>query len=291
MTSDLDSRIRDWMADRKHNALFPGSDQPAFDSPLVGFASGADPLFTRIRDDIGPDFYWTPELAFAEAFPETPAPAGELTVIAWILPQTAATRAAHKTCRELPSIAWSQVRHFGEMVNENLRRFVVELLGEGGIQAVAPTRLVQWGRRLSPRFGFASNWSERHAAHVCGLGTFGLSDGLITPRGKAVRVGSVVARVSLPPTPRPYTSHNAWCLAASGRVCRACANRCPVGAISPAGHDKVKCKNYIRGVTAPFVAAHQLGVPVNSCGLCQVGVPCEARNPTAPKNRAPAKND
>lgn len=30
---------------------------------------------------------------------------------------------------------------------------------------------------------FGSNWSERHAAYVCGLGTFGLSKGLITDKG------------------------------------------------------------------------------------------------------------
>ena len=279
--SDIAGRIAAWMADRANNALFPGADLPAFDTPLVGFANGADPLFARIKEDIGADFYWTPHEAFALAFAGDVPPAGELTVIAWILPQTAATRAAHKACRDLPDIAWSRARHFGEKVNENLRRFVVgELAGEG-IRAVAPTLLPAWDRHISPRFGFASNWSERHAAHVCGLGTFGLSDGLITARGKAVRVGSVVAHTVLPPTPRTYATHNAWCLAASGRVCRACAKRCPAGAIGPEGHDKVKCKDYIRGVTAPYVEENQLGFRVNSCGLCQVGVPCEARNPTA----------
>lgn len=288
--SDIAGRIAAWMDDRAHNALFPGSDMPAFDTPLIGYADGADPLFTRIKEDIGPEFYWTPGQAFALAFPDdAPPPADKLTVIAWILPQTAATRAAHRACRDLPDIAWSRARHYGEMVNDGLRAFVVESLSREGIRAVAPTLLPQWGRQMSPRFGFASNWSERHAAHVCGLGTFGLSDGLITARGKAVRVGSVVARMKIPPTPRPYATHNAWCLAAAGRVCRACAKRCPAGAISPAGHDKVKCKAYIRGVTAPFVEESQLGFRVNSCGLCQVGVPCESRNPTEGKKKEGAR--
>ena len=59
----------------------------------------------------------------------------------------------------------------------------------------------------------------------------------------------------------------------------------PAGAISEAGHDKVKCKEYIRKVTAVHVEREQLGFRVNSCGLCQTKVPCEARNPLARKRR------
>jgi epoxyqueuosine reductase len=272
-----------WMADRANNAIEPGSDLPAFDNPLFGCASGADPLFAQLKRDIGPGFYWTPEEAYRMAFPDADAPAGELSVIAWVLPQTAHTRAAHRKSRELPSIEWSRARHYGEMVNENLRGFVVAVLTERGITALAPTLLPQWGRAMSERFGFASNWSERHAAYACGLGTFGLSDGLITPAGKAVRVGSVVARMVLPPTPRSYTKHDEWCLRSAKGTCKACIKRCPAGAISEAGHDKVKCKDYIRNVTAVYVEDKQLGFRVNSCGLCQTGTPCEARNPTAPK--------
>lgn len=286
--SFLTDAIVAWMSDRANNALAPGSDLPAFDTPLVGFAAGADALFDRMRQDIGPEFYWTPGQVFKLAFPDAAAPPEELTVIAWVLPQTASTRAAHRKCRELPSLEWSQARHFGEQVNENLRRFVVATLGQHGIRAVAPTLLPEWGRALSKRYGFASNWSERHAAHACGLGTFGLSDGLITPAGKAVRVGSVVAQMVVPPTPRPYARHDAWCLRAAKKVCRACIKRCPAGAISEAGHDKRKCKDYIRGVTAPFVEREQMGIAVNSCGLCQTGVPCESQNPTAPKRKPPA---
>jgi hypothetical protein len=63
-------------------------------------------------------------------------------------------------------------------------------------------------RADSTQYGFASSWSERHTAHVCGLGTFGVSDGLITPVGKAVRVGSVIVRKRFKSTPRSYKNHN-----------------------------------------------------------------------------------
>ncbi len=273
------------MADRANNSIEPGSTLRAFSEPLVGFAAGEDDLFTFLKADIGPDFYWTPEEAFSAAFPEDVVRADELTVIAWILPQTDHTRLAHRKAEDMPSVEWSKVRHYGEKVNEKLRLHVVDLFSASGYQACAPVLLPQWSRALSDRYGFASSWSERHAAHVCGLGTFGLSDGLITPAGKAVRVGSVIVRRRFPPTLRSYRSHNEWCLFKSGGKCLACMRRCPAGAISEAGHDKVKCKEYIRNVTAVHVEREQLGFRVNSCGLCQTKVPCEARNPLVRKKR------
>ncbi len=273
--------IEQWMTNHDNNAIEPGSTLPAFATPLVGFASGDDDIFTFLKTDIGKDFYWTPLEAFSHAFPDKNVSAEDLSVIAWILPQTENTRLAHRKAKELPSIEWSKARHYGEKVNENLRRHVTKMLTYAGYQACAPVLLPEWGRNQSPRYGFASSWSERHAAHVCGLGTFGLSDGLITPVGKAVRVGSVIARIQIPPTPRQYTQHNSYCLYATTGKCKVCARRCPTGAISEAGHDKRKCKEYIRNVTAVFVEREQLGFKVNSCGLCQTKVPCEFHNPVA----------
>ena len=277
--------IKSWMADRANNALEPGSGVPAFAEPLVGFAIGEDDLFTFLKADIGPEFYWTPEEAFSLAFPAETVRADELSVIAWILPQTDHTRLAHRKAEAMPSVEWSKARHYGEKINENLRLHIVDLFAARGYQACAPVLLPQWSKALSDRYGFASCWSERHAAHVCGLGTFGLSDGLITPAGKAVRVGSVIVRKRYAPTIRTYKSHNEWCLFQSGGKCLACMRRCPAGAISEAGHDKVKCREYIRNVTAVYVEREQLGFKVSSCGLCQTGVPCETRNPLTKKKR------
>ncbi len=264
----------------ENNSIEPSSEHFAFDTPLVGCASGADSLFPFFKKDIGPNFYWLPEEAFSFAFPEDGANAEELRVVAWILPQTEHTRRAHRRAKTMPSIEWSRVRKYGEMANVALHKAVVAKLQQEGIQACAPSQLSGWARHTSEKYGFASSWSERHAAYACGLGTFGLSDGLITSVGKAVRVGSVIVRAAFQPTPRPYTQHNEWCLYYAKGKCRACMERCPAGAISEAGHDKEKCKRYIRTVTSVHVEQEQLGFPVNSCGLCQAKVPCEYRNPT-----------
>lgn len=278
-------QIESWMNDRANNALEPGSELPAFAKPLVGFASGEDELFSFLKADIGPEFYWTPEEAFLSAFPEEKIRADELSVISWVLPQTEDTRVAHRKAVIMPSVEWSKARHYGEKVNENLRRYLIGLFAADGHQACSPVLLPQWSKALSTQYGFASSWSERHTAHVCGLGTFGVSDGLITPVGKAVRIGSVIVRKRFKPTPRSYNNHNEWCLFHSTGRCLVCARRCPAGAISKSGHDKVKCREYIRSVTAVHVENEQLGFKVNSCGLCQTKVPCESQIPLAGKNR------
>jgi len=100
--------------------------------------------------------------------------------------------------------------------------------------------------------GPASTWSERHIAHAAGLGTFGLSDGLITARGIAHRCGSVVFNAACTPTPRPYTHYQEYCPYLMDGSCGVCMARCPVGAISPSGHDKVKCSNYLSGPLAEW---------------------------------------
>lgn len=278
---NIRKHITDSLAAKIHNEIEPNSSIPAFGKPIVGIAAGDDPLFAFIKEDIGRDFYWTPADAFTLAFPEIKISPGQLSVISWILPHTKKTKEAQRKMDALPSREWSLARHYGEKVNERLRYSLVEYFTKNKIAATAPVLLDQWNRHLSKNYGYASSWSERHAAHVCGLGTFSLSDGLITSVGKAVRVGSVIVHKKLPPTPREYSSHNEWCLFYTTGKCLACARRCPAGAISAKGHDKEKCKKYIRSITAKYVEEEQLGFRVNSCGLCQTKVPCEARNPTS----------
>jgi epoxyqueuosine reductase len=251
-----------------------GSTTEWFDPPLVGVASGADPLFADFKRHVGPA-HWTPLEAFALGFPAAAVAPGDLAAISWILPHAEATRLANRDESVLPAERWAQGKLHGEALNNALRDRVVELLAGDGIAAVAPVRLPQWTSG-----DVASAWSERHIAYAAGLGTFGLCDGLITPAGKAMRCGSVVARMALAPTPRPFADHHAYCLAFAEDRCRACAERCPAGAITDAGHDKRACLAYLEKVSADYLLP-VLGIPTDACGLCQTGVPCESRIPQA----------
>jgi epoxyqueuosine reductase QueG len=167
---------------------------------------------------------------------------------------------------------------YGEKVNVQLRDDLVTALKQQGIEAVAPTRTSYFSRELSDKYGFASTWSERHAAYASGLGTFGLSDGLITPRGKAMRTGSVIARIRIDPTPRPYTDHHAYCLFYSHGICGKCIKRCPVDAIGESGHDKITCRQYVHETMADYIKS-RYNFEGKGCGLCQTAVPCESKIP------------
>jgi len=259
------------------NSLQNGTGEPAWGAPQVAYARGDDPLFDRLKADIGA-FYWTPAEAFRLAYPEVAITSGELSVISYLLPQTATTRLDQRAETVVPAERWARSRFHGEEFNCALRLHLAGQLSVAGFPAVAPERLAGFAYRQSDRYGLASNWSERHTAWVAGLGTFGLSDGLITELGKAVRFGSVVVAIDLAPTPRPYAGHQDWCLWYARGTCGACIHRCPAEAITEAGHDKPKCFDYIRNVTTPYATAHY-GTGATPCGLCQVKIPCEDRNP------------
>jgi len=272
----IETTLRRFCAESAENSLENGTFERAWGSPLVGFSSGDDPLYVQFKEEIGP-FFLTPVEAFREAFPSVSASPADLTVVSWILPQTPATRNDHRAKSASPSERWARSRHFGEKFNVSLRNHLCDLLNQRGIEAVAPVNAPFFSRAVSERYGAASNWSERHAAYAAGLGTFGLCDGLITPMGKAVRCGSLIARVPVPPTERPYSDHHAYCLHFSHGKCEGCIKRCPVGAVTKAGHDKTKCEKYLNRM-AEYVR-EQFGFETHACGLCQTGVPCEMRIP------------
>lgn len=277
----IENIIRGFWASDPSNSLHLATAEKAWLEPRVAIARGDDPLFLRIKELIGP-FLWTPQEAYALAFPDSPAAAEELRVISYLLPQTPETRADQRQETSVPAERWARSRFHGEEFNCALRLHLADTLTQAGYPAVAPERLPGFAYQQSERFGLASNWSERHVAFVSGHGTFGLSDALITRWGKAVRFGSVVARINLPVTPRVYgDDHHAWCLWYAKGTCGACARRCPVDAITTdTGHDKQACFSYIRETTAPYATA-TYGTGATPCGLCQVKIPCEANVPAA----------
>ena len=274
----LTATIVDFGTQSPQNSLQNDAREKAFDKPLVGFSKGNDPLYEDYKQHVGP-FHWTPMEIFRQTFPELSASPEELTVISWILPQTAATKADNQKQAKWPAERWARARIYGEEFNRKLRSHVAETLQKEGYEAVAPMLSPLWSRKESKQYVIASNWSERHAAYAAGLGTFGLCDGLITPLGKALRTGSVVARIQIPATPRPYTDHHAYCPQFTDGNCGKCIPRCPVGAITEAGHDKNTCAKHVRVAAKKYIKSHY-GFEGKGCGLCQTNVPCESKIPT-----------
>jgi epoxyqueuosine reductase QueG len=224
-----------------------------FDQPLMGIASADDSLFEQLRNPeaIGPHHLLPGEWL-----------EGARSVIAYFLPFSVEIRKANAES-DFPAVEWMYGRIEGEALNSALRAFLVNLLRENGAQAMAPG--------LDSRFAVVnrrSNWSERHIAYTAGLGTFGLSKGLISKRGSAGRYGSIVTSLELATTPREYSEVYEYCT-----MCGECIMRCPSGAITMEGKDHQICSNYIDNVVLPKFS------PRYGCGKCQTTVPCEFGQP------------
>jgi epoxyqueuosine reductase len=282
----IQKAIRDYVAQSPNNRFAPYPSEPIWDAPLVGFASGDDPIFKEYKTVIG-DFHVTPREALemyidANGCGDSTKLLPKVSVISIILPATEETRLSNRRESEVCSLRWNHTRFLGQEFLARLTRYVVSLIEEMGYYALAP-ELSRWWEVVTRPDGMASRWSQRHAAYAAGLGTFGLSDGFISPKGIAIRLSSIICNLDLPATPRTYSNHYANCLFYAQGTCQKCAERCPAKAISEKGHDKKKCGAYLnemrniaqrQGKTEGYVGKAYLG-----CGFCQTGVPCEAGIP------------
>ncbi|MFC1942738.1 hypothetical protein ACFLWU_05950 [Chloroflexota bacterium] len=278
----IEQEIKEFVRTSPDNRLSFFNNYVIWDEPLVSFADGDDPIFTEYKTIISPE-HLTPREALAKSYDKRPEDMPvRLSVISWILPTAEETRKSNRAEARVPSRLWSHTRWYGEKLNEKLREYVVSLLTGMGYLAAAPFSQPYFQTYTNEK-GPYSNWSERHMAYAAGLGTFSLSDGLITERGIAIRCGNVVTNLVLPPSPKTANSPYSNCLFYVGVTCRACIDRCPAGAINEKGHDKNKCQQYLHDIgysRESLEDGYDNEKTVAGCGLCQTKVPCEFQNPT-----------
>src|SRR4030043_2303036 len=113
-----------------------------WEEPLVGFASGMDPLFFEYKTIIG-SFHLTPREVISATLKERGrsllfTEIEQISVISWILPAAKDTRKSNRQENQFPSKLWAYTRDFGEACNNALRKHVVGFLEELGYVAVAP---------------------------------------------------------------------------------------------------------------------------------------------------------
>lgn len=274
----LTNLIEDFLSNSGSNRVHPGiainegvADLEIFSPPLLGVAGADDPGFLDLKRDgvVGPHLL----------LPEEWLP-GARSVISFFLPFTDTVRGANRVDPAEPSPEWLHGRIEGQDCINRLMAFLVARLEEEGEKALAPSIdcrfasctgenrvfLNEEGRPLP--VSFTSNWSERHAAYVCGLGSFGLSKGFITEKGIAGRFGSVITSAFLKPDNGMPSSIYERCT-----LCGACVRNCPVGAITiEGGKDHVRCAEYLDKMKKKYS-------PRYGCGKCQVNVPCECGVP------------
>lgn len=244
-----------------------------YEAPLIGFASAADPLFEKYKDPtVNGEAYLTPEEWMA----------GTKTVISFFLPFTEDVRKANRKDRNSTAGEWLHARIEGQRFLMALCYAMADWFEEQGVHVCIPSGDERFHRDFKPftkgepsRLGLhvTSAWSERHAAYAAGLGTFSLTRAVITERGTAGRFGSLLITEEVPADERSYTGIDDYCI-----KCGICIKRCPFHAISmERGKDQVLCM-------ARVVPSKLVYKPRYGCGKCQVGVPCETRNPSRKQN-------
>ncbi|MBS4020927.1 MAG: epoxyqueuosine reductase [Dethiobacter sp.] len=238
-----------------------------YDPPLLAFAAANDPLFTEMKkEEIIGDIYRLPHQWLPEA----------VTVIVYFLPFSKEIRSSNYSSG-LASPQWIHSRFKGEAFNNNMRSLVVSETEKAGGRSLAPLLDKNF---ITDMVNFTSNWSERHAAYIAGLGTFSLNRGLITAKGMAGRFGSVITSLPFPATPRPYNNNPfQYCPFLQDDSCGICIDRCPSIAISEKGKDKYTCHQYLFIQNPMKDFNENYNYPYSSCGKCQTKVPCEDRIP------------
>lgn len=275
MKNELMSVMSDYVNNSPDGA-FNFIKSRAYEQPLFGFADINDTIFIDYKTIIDAR-HLTPAQAFERKFEE---PLQNGTVISMVLPLSPELIESNRAQKKTPSVEWTLARTFADDIFLiKINRFLRKTLKEAGYKAVSPYYEKYFQIYAEPKWG--SSWSERHIAYAAGLGTFSLNGAMITEKGIAVRLTSVVTDLVLEPGPRKAASHTTNCLFYSTGKCGECMKRCPVSAISKAGHDKLKCYAYCYGAESKKLAVSRGAAEENGsgCGLCLTGVPCERKNP------------
>jgi len=243
-----------------------------FDEPIFAFASAGDDLFVSLKKPsvIGEHFRLPEEWL-----------AGARTVISFFLPFSEAVRTSNRSDRTWPSDGWLHGRIEGQAFLKSLCLKLQEDLTEAGFRCIIPLTDSRFWSRSGPGKNmdeagkgeqgipyYTSNWSERHVAWVCGLGSFCLSRGLVTSKGVAGRFGSLITDMFIEPNGKRYDNFLSFC-----STCGKCIKQCPVNAISSEhGKDHDICSKFQDEIKEKYK-------PRYGCGKCQVDVPCEVTMP------------
>lgn len=117
-----------------------------------------------------------------------------------------------------------------------------------------------------------SDCSHRHAAYIAGLGTFGINNMLITEKGCAGRVGTLVTNLKLEASSRDEKEN---CLNKAGFNCSRCVDRCVNGSLQEDSFDRHKCYELLLENDKLRMESELTDV----CGKCCVDLPCSFTAP------------
>lgn len=266
MAEDLRSEICGLIVDyeRAHTDDDPISS--TWRTPLVRFGDADNPGIARLRELVHPEHVLPHEVV-----PDA------CTIIAYFFPFDRSVGDTNRRER-ISSHEWALAYEKTNASFKDLNSRIIAFLEERGYAAAVPPEAGSYDTTL-----IKSRWSQRHLAYLCGLGTFGMNNMLITEEGCCGRYATVVTNLDVPhdgPIDGEYCSYK------RDGSCGACMKRCPVGALTPEGYDRQACNALCDenalvhvGLGSSYTVEETGGkiVGSNICGKCTVGVPCSYR--------------
>lgn len=224
-------------------------------APLIAYADAEDPLFKKMKEIISPT-HALPTDFLEEAH----------TVITFFLPFAENINKSNIEGR-LSSREWAVAYLETNQLILELNKHIKQVLKkEGSESTIIPATHNFKEEEL------ISDWSHRHAAYIAGLGTFGINNMLITEKGCAGRVGSIVTDLKLRPTEREDVE---YCLYKKDGSCGVCADRCVTEALKRDSFDRFICYD----ICLENVDYHSDLDVTDVCGKCCVDLPCTTTNP------------
>ena len=245
LAGELTALVRQMVAD--HNR------QGFYREPLLGFSAADDPLYGEFKTRIGP-WHKHPR----ELLPEAQ------TVITFFIPFTRAVVEANRRSTEGPAKEWVHSYHHCNSLIDLIGEAVASFLRERGYSS----RGIHSTDEYDP-VQLVSGWSHRSAALVAGLGSLGLNRMLITDKGCAGRLGTVLTAAVLPPTPRTERER---CLYYADGSCRYCLDHCPRQALSADNAIDLRRRSCLEQCERPTPYRTEAG-GAQCCGKCVMG-PC-----------------
>lgn len=222
--------------------------QPA----LVGIADASDPGFPELRKLVIED----------HQLPQEALPSAK-TVISYFLPFI--PEVPNSNIGEIaPSEPWALAYEYTNKMAADLNTHLIEWLRDQGYEGALPQAAMLGEPYLRSR------WSQRHVAKIAGLGTFGINNMLITEKGCCGRAYSIVTSM---PLPVDKAMEEEACLYKRSGSCLLCVKRCPIGALTPEGFDRLKCHLHLES------NGEKTSNGATVCGKCLVGMPCSFRRP------------
>ena len=197
------------------------SGMPYYRNPLFGYADAVDPIFSRLKEAVGPG-----HLLPRDLLPEA------RTVFAFFLPFQKRILENNRS-GETASREWAEVYIATNRLIAEITAELKNTMAKEGVRLESQPPTYVFDRKL-----LIANWSHRHIAYACGLGTFGRNNLLITRKGCGGRFGSAVLDILLEPSPRPDEIHHCF---HQSRRCSYCLQICPVRAITPAEFHRQAC--------------------------------------------------